>query len=91
MDERRRSGLSLREFARREGFSLARLYRWRRRLAQGSSLGPVRFVEVIAQPSPVGSRGAALEVSTVFGVARLAGNFTIADLAALARELHGRC
>ena len=48
LDELARSGLSMREFALREGIKLQRLVRWRSRLKgeAGTRPAPVTFVEV---------------------------------------------
>jgi transposase-like protein len=89
LERQRGSRLSVWAFARREGYSAERLYRWRRRLAEGSRATPVRLVELIAT-TPNGA-GTALEVATAAGVARLAGRFGVAELAALVRELQRPC
>jgi transposase-like protein len=49
------SGLSVREFAAREGLDRQRVYRWRAQLGGGSPTRMPAFVEVkaIAAPSPI--------------------------------------
>lgn len=48
LDAHRASGLSLMEFARRQGFDPQRLYCWRRRLTDQRELAEPSFVEVAA-------------------------------------------
>ena len=50
------SGLSVAEFASREGFDVDRLYRWRRRLQQGDLASQPAFVEVHSPVSEVRER-----------------------------------
>lgn len=53
LDAQARSGLSLREFARREGLDVQRLDRWRRRLKAATGQTRPTFVEVSPRPAAV--------------------------------------
>ena len=83
LDRIERSGLSIKRFAREHGLGVERLYRWKRRLARGSS-GPASrpgFAEVTIRPSaPV----PALEIELPGGIAlRISGASRIEDAIAI--------
>lgn len=62
-----KSGLSSREFCRREGLAVSSLQRWRRRIGPAVQ---AEFVELVPAPSPASSSetGWALELSLPNGV-----------------------
>lgn len=85
--ELERSGASLAAFARREGLSAERLYRWRARLTKTKAT----FVEI--RPDAVVNRGgAALEVVLAGGrTLRVPSDFDEVALRRLIAVLEGAC
>jgi len=86
LDRVEASGLSVRAFARREGLSVQRLYRWRRALGAGGAAKPA-FIEVVG----ASSTAARLEIVFRSGVAlRVPDRFDEQAVRSLVEILEGQ-
>ena len=83
LDEHRRVGGSLAEFARQRGISPARLYWWRKRLGDG----PASLAELSLVPATVVSAGATIAIRLPNGIVIELGHATPEMIARVVNEL----
>jgi transposase-like protein len=87
VEDLRRSGLSVSQFAAEHGLAVERLYRWRQRLQSGKTSAPrsPRFAEVTVRPS---APPAAIEIELPGSVAvRISGGTRVDDAIAILSRL----
>jgi transposase-like protein len=85
-----RSGLSVQRFAQEHGLGVERLYRWKRRLAQGRRMPGANpgFAEVMIRPSAVAGT---IEIELSGGVfLRIAGDTRVDDAVTVLSRLPAR-